>query len=137
MNRLRLIPLVSLLVFSGCAALLPFVEPDQQGPGFSTDERRFSMQSAPRKLPTRQNVRRPDRLTTLIHNLKHGNDVTRTHAAYWLGELGAQATPAIPTLNGALLNDDSRWVRRASAKALGKIRSSIDRRVDLGVERSR
>lgn len=44
----------------------------------------------------------------------------RAHSAFWLGQMGQNARPAVPELIGRL-KDSNPWVRRASAKALGKI----------------
>ncbi|MGH6916637.1 MAG: HEAT repeat domain-containing protein [Geminicoccaceae bacterium] len=52
--------------------------------------------------------------------LTAGDAADRRRAAAALGSLGAAASPAVPTLAGALADEDA-TLRRAAADALGKI----------------
>ncbi|MCC6954691.1 MAG: HEAT repeat domain-containing protein [Deltaproteobacteria bacterium] len=129
-NNLRNSILVALLCsLNGCAAIVPYVTPDAQGRGQAPVDRPVRAMSSgvvetaviavPKK---KDKVTR--RLEKLTKNLDYKDPVVRTHAAFWLGEMREAARPAIPALTSTLLKDDSRWVRRASAKALGKIGTS-------------
>jgi HEAT repeat protein len=60
---------------------------------------------------------------SLISRLKHPEEIERASAAFLLGRLSSDATPAIPALI-PMLGDSSEVVRRASAEALGMIQPS-------------
>jgi len=75
-----------------------------------------------KKLSPRQ--RKAQRLQILVSQLRDQSDVVRTHAASDLGLLGPYAAPAVQQLAYALVNDSSKWVRRAAARSLGKIGES-------------
>ena len=57
----------------------------------------------------------------LVKQLQAETDVARTHAASDLGTLGLTARKAVVPLAYVLRHDESKWVRRAAAKSLGKI----------------
>lgn len=57
----------------------------------------------------------------LVQRLDHPSSVIRTHAATDLGLIGPRARAAVATLQRRMLTDENKWVRRASAKALGRI----------------
>jgi HEAT repeat protein len=61
-----------------------------------------------------------DRVATLIAQLKDADGELRTTAAEELGELGAEASAAVPAL-GEALRDVHPGVRQAAARALGNI----------------
>jgi hypothetical protein len=71
--------------------------------------------TAKRKLPAWER-----RKAILVRDLTTGESVNRAHAAFWLGELGPHASDAVPALVDGLRHENI-WVRRASARALGKI----------------
>lgn len=111
-----LIVLSFLCSFSGCVALVPLVNPDPQAQGISScSSCRASMRYREAKFAVKES-----RYEKLLKQLQSPSDVDRAHAAFWLGELGADGIRATPKLVVAL-SDTSNWVRRAAAKALGKI----------------
>ncbi len=64
----------------------------------------------------------------LVKKMSHSSDVVRTNAATEIGNLGAenlgdQASISISKLENLAESDTSKWVRRASIKALAKIGS--------------
>ncbi len=67
--------------------------------------------------------KRKVKLSKLIRQLKADTAVARTHAASDIGFMGPYAVHAVGPLAFALRHDDSKWVRRAAAKSLGKIGS--------------
>ncbi len=62
-----------------------------------------------------------DKLALLRQTAKKGLPAQRENAIKTLGELGANAAPAVPDLMGYLREDKNEMVRAASAEALGKI----------------
>ena len=105
-----------LSALSGCVAVVPFVQPDSQAQGIqSCSSCRASLRYREAKFAVKES-----RYEKLLKQLKSPSDVNRAHAAYWLGELRGDALRATPHLVTAL-SDKSNWVRRAAAKALGKI----------------
>jgi HEAT repeat protein len=66
-------------------------------------------------------VSKKARVDSLISQLKHEDDVVRTHAATDLGMMGSKAQRAVKPLYSVLERDESKWVRRAAVKALAKI----------------
>jgi len=112
------IPLTIILVLTlnSCVAVVPFVEPDQQAEGkLVCNACRASLRYREAKFAVKE-----DRYEKLLRQLQSPSDVNRAHAAYWLGEMRSGAIRAAPQLVAAL-SDRSNWVRRAAAKALGKI----------------
>jgi hypothetical protein len=79
--------------------------------------------AAHRTAPTRTVSTQQSKLNKLVAQLGADTDVARTHAASDLGSMGPAAKSAVPKLAYALANDESKWVRRAAAKSLGKIGS--------------
>ncbi|HMO17354.1 MAG TPA: HEAT repeat domain-containing protein [Oligoflexia bacterium] len=61
------------------------------------------------------------KVTNLRNQLKSGSDAERTRAASTLGDLGSASIPAVKELEYHCISDKSKWVRRASVKALAKI----------------
>jgi len=122
---LKLIPL--LISLSGCAVFVPFVEPDEEvkkpSPVREVNCHHNSAHKSKfiRQVPQNKFVKRPSRLEQLKQKLNSADSTTRAHAAFWIGEMKNNAHPAIPLLISRLQDDDNAWVRRASAKALGKI----------------
>lgn len=106
-------------ILSGCFVLIPFVEPDEQ----ATCQRcRIATATGPAVRTSRQQSSKPDKFSRLLAQLNSSRDVDRAHAAFWLGE---ELNPAaVEALVYRLQNDTSKWVRRASAKALAKIGDS-------------
>ena len=105
-----------LLGLSSCVAVVPFVEPDQQATGkLECNSCRASLRYREAKFAVKES-----RYERLLKQLQAPSDVNRAHAAYWLGEMRGNAVRASPQLVFAL-SDQSIWVRRAAAKALGKI----------------
>lgn len=64
-------------------------------------------------------------IETLTQALTHKNEEVRAHAAFTLGDMGAQAESAISAL-AQTLNDTSPWVRHHAVEALGTIASNPD-----------
>jgi len=58
----------------------------------------------------------------LIAQLQRGSAAERTCAATDLGSLRSNKNELLSYLAFALRNDESKWVRRAAAKSLGKLR---------------
>jgi len=111
-----LLQIIFLSSLSGCVAVVPFVEPDAQAQGAKPcNSCRASLRYREAKGAVKE-----DRYEKLLKQLKGSSEVNRAHAAYWLGEMRANALKASPHLVTAL-SDRSNWVRRAAAKALGKI----------------
>ena len=114
---------------SGCFVFLPLIEQDKQAEAAPALRMHYFVDAhstpAPQKLAvaTKPPVTE-DRLTLLINQLKTGTTVSRTHAATDIGYLQVDKTPAVEPLAFALKHDDCKWVRRAAAKALGKIGTS-------------
>jgi HEAT repeat protein len=107
------------LTLSGCF-IIPLVEPDSQARlngECQVCEARASLRHNSQVSAAKQ---KSSKLDKLIRQLNSDKPVDRAHAAYWLGEMSQGAVPAVPTLITAL-QDSNNWVRRASAKALGKI----------------
>ena len=135
LQRLHWLLSLSLPFLFGCAAAVPWITPDAQGRGerpvgrsaFAVDHPVFTVDSgtiAGRVTPvSKKKTKLERRLEKLTKNLKYKDDVVRTHAAFWLGEMRGDGVAAVPDLVDSMLHDESRWVRRASAKALGKIGS--------------
>lgn len=59
----------------------------------------------------------------LLTQLRNGTPAERTWAATDLGRLRRPHTELIPPLARALRSDDSKWVRRAAARSLGRLGS--------------
>lgn len=119
-KRLKTICLSALLlsVCSGCVAFVPLIEPDK-----SHDQTVVYHGRIPAERH-QGNVRKSREATRLEHFVKRLDDpkaVVRTHAVFWLGEMGPTAAAAAPRIAALLVSDESPWVRRASAKALPKI----------------
>jgi hypothetical protein len=72
--------------------------------------------------PSRREKSTEQRRAELQATLGRGAPVERAHAAFWLGEMGPGAESAVPALIQNLRHENV-WVRRAAAKALGKIGS--------------
>lgn len=115
---------------NGCFVLVPFVHPDYKTRGApvarAADADIPAAAVCPFTGPSRGAMKRPvpaNRGEKLVKELSHPEAVVRTHAAFWLGEMGTEAHSAVPNLINCL-SDESNWVRRACAKALGKIGSS-------------
>ncbi|MFN8390029.1 MAG: HEAT repeat domain-containing protein [Bdellovibrionota bacterium] len=131
---------------TGCAVLIPFVEPKSQVPAVETDElfdpeiplQAFINVPSPvaqavgtRELPPLANnlAITPARAKSdvlyrqLIEQLKSPDAAKRTCAATELASLNRKRSDLIPHLVRALRYDQSKWVRRAAAKSLGKIGS--------------
>ncbi len=105
------------ITLSGCFVVVPLIEPDEQAKLSGT----YVFQNRPIPFSkTKQRKTTGARLDDLIARLSHREAVVRTHAAFWIGELGPEASRAVPMLISRL-HDESNWVRRACAKALGKI----------------
>lgn len=68
--------------------------------------------------------RSDDLYVRLINQLKSGNAAERTCAATDLAQMRGRRDESIRHLSYALRNDQSKWVRRAAAKSLGKIGTS-------------
>ncbi len=116
------------LFLSGCFVLVPLAEPDAQalaGGKCLSCRRQAAEQDARSYYPrtNRLGAPREGRVAKLLRQLESPRAVNRAHAAYWLGELGTDATAAVPGLI-THLSDNDKWVRRAAAKALGKIGDS-------------
>ena len=116
---LRVALFISLCSLTGCF-LVPLVEPDAQARGEKTCSicRGALRYSASQRVGSTSGV--ASKVSRLTNQLQSAEAVNRAHAAYWLGELGANSQTAVPQLIVALADGD-KWVRRASAKALGKI----------------
>ena len=113
--------------------LVPFVEAQQQDAdkqaayysmsgtitGIPVAVNSFPMEPKRASVRTRKPVASGN-VARLIKQLRSPETIDRIYAAFDLGELGSSAAPAVPSLVAGL-NDDSKWMRRASAKALGKI----------------
>ena len=113
--------LLGALLGSTSCLLVPFIESDYVPPddnGIGTGGR--GGYSGPHYV-RRKSSSAQGRLRRLIADLKNSDDVVRTHAATDLGMMGGNATEAVDPLVFALERDESKWVRRAAAKALGKI----------------
>lgn len=136
---------------SGCVALVPFIEPDAQARGeierlekascpvemakhpqilFFAPEptarrvprgSRITLTTGATRAVPRPNVSGAAKLKLLVEQLHSGDPVVRTHAATDLGMMGRSATSAIDDLARAVRHDQSKWVRRAAVKSLGKI----------------
>jgi hypothetical protein len=101
---------------SGCVAVVPFVQPDSQAQGISSCiSCRASLRYREAKFAVKES-----RYEKLLNQLQTSSDVNKVHAAYWLGEMRGDAVRATPHLVKAL-SENNNWVRRAAAKALGKI----------------
>ena len=124
----RIIVLLSLpILLNGCIVLLPLLEQEPKKP---TSLAEVQVQEAKSKVhkaaPLKRKikdlvVKKPSKVVLLMRELKEGNEVVRTHAATDLGYMAPRSRVAIPALSTALLYDPSKWVRRAAAKALGRI----------------
>lgn len=108
---------------SGCFLYVPFLENDRDAAGTAAEK------GEPAAIPTVSAAQpqavsrmRQSPIDRLVANLSHPRAAVRVNAATDLGALGSKARPAIPALVSTL-KDQSYWVRRASAKALGKIGS--------------
>lgn len=114
--------IVSVVGLSGCVAFVPFIEPDEQAlsNGACLSCRDVARREAERNYTPKPPRKKVDRFTKLLNQLDSDAPVNRAHAAFWLGEMHQSAKPAVPALI-ARLSDENKWVRRASAKALGKI----------------
>lgn len=76
-------------------------------------------------LYTRESVMSKDsRAEELLGKLRHRDPATRTTAATDLGVLGYRHQKVGLALMQAVQHDQSKWVRRAAVKALGKLRFS-------------
>ena len=116
-----------LLAFSaqitGCIVLVPFVEADPQSQEVARAASPSSYQSrrGVYKSPKYGIAGTPDqKVQRLIRQMKSPEVIDRIYAAYDLGELGPKAAPAVPVLVDGL-QDSTKYVRRASVKALAKI----------------
>ncbi len=58
----------------------------------------------------------------LLEQLHEGSAATRTNAVTDLGVLGAHTPEILRAITVALTRDESKWVRRAAARALGRLR---------------
>jgi hypothetical protein len=113
--------LVVLLSLPSCFVMVPFIESDYVEPA----GRQYSAGGQyKRPVRTKSSARAQmsgDRVTQLVQQLHHSSVLVRAYAAFDLGELGPRASSAVPALVTALEKDEAKHVRRASAKALGKI----------------
>lgn len=119
--------LISLPLFSsGCFLLLPFVEPYEEPPpqGYATGGY-YQTGGQPKKAYPKVSKY----VSRYTKQMSDKDERKRTEAASYLGMLGPDAAPAIPTLI-ASSSDQSKRVRRASVKALGKIGVKSDDVID-------
>ncbi|MCC6220554.1 MAG: HEAT repeat domain-containing protein [Deltaproteobacteria bacterium] len=116
-----------LLMFasSSCVLILPFMELEN---GSASSEEACLVDAEPEilriaKPKLNKAINRDAVLIAKYMKELHDKDAAvRTRAASSLGSLGAKAKKAVPLLI-ASLDDESKHVRRASAKSLGKIHS--------------
>ena len=130
-----LVLLVALVGFlNGCILLLPLIPDESSESEMAPQIERISYQPSDEMIvrpsfkpaalkvsPSREELRQR-RMLSLIEDLRTGEPVVRVHAAFWLGEMGHRARKAVPVLVENLRHNHH-WVRRASAKSLGKIRA--------------
>jgi HEAT repeat protein len=148
---IRLLGSACLLSSSACVVLVPFIESDMPegaageyssyaykegcstakdpivhffGPqpvgALSEVKRELVSPGKPQRSYPRVN-KRESLINRLIKQLGNGEEVVRTHAASDLGMMGSAARRAVPELSMTLQHDSSKWVRRAAARALGRI----------------
>jgi HEAT repeat protein len=120
---LKMFPLM--LALSSCVAFVPLIEPDEQALAAGRSTVSYGSGSSTRSYGTpgaKRRDRKQAKLGRYIRIMQSGEAVERAHAAFWLGEMGQPAEEAVPILV-ANLRHENHWVRRASAKALGKIGS--------------
>lgn len=118
---LILILLASLLT-SGCVVLVPLFEEDPFA--VRMDEPPAPVINAVAQRRQAVSVLRapkPSKSTLLIRSLKNGDPAARTNAATSLGYLAPPSNAAVQALIAAL-SDESKNVRRAAVKALGRLR---------------
>jgi hypothetical protein len=131
---------------SGCAVLIPFVESKSQVPAVDSDDlfddqlplQAFISVPPPsartasvQELPPLENhfaitgarAKSDVLYRQLVLQLKNPDAAKRTCAATELASLNRNKGDLIPHLVHALRYDQSKWVRRAAAKSLGKIGS--------------
>jgi HEAT repeat protein len=125
-----------LLLLNSCALLL-ITEPDKESFHKADASRcidcRSSAKSSRSRLAASQdpnqnpNQNLSNKLSLYRKQLLSSSDAVRTNAATQIGMMGKVAYPAVHDLERAVLQDNSKWVRRASVKALYKIgsRSSL------------
>ena len=108
---------------TGCIVLVPFVEADPQSQAVARAANPSSYQTrrGVYKSPKYALAATPDqKVQRLMRQMKSPEVIDRIYAAYDLGELGPKAAPAVPVLVDGL-QDSTKYVRRASVKALAKI----------------
>ncbi len=127
----------SALCVSGCVMLVPLTRSD--GGGGTPSQRGESMapvdmSSSPSFQPgaggyhnnrtmTRAEIRSERTYRKLITQLQNGTAAERTCAATDLGRLQRPHSDLIPPLARALRTDDNKWVRRAAARSLGRLKN--------------
>lgn len=141
MRHIHALCLVMVLpCYSGCVAFLPWIDTTTEAEKSAKSGYRTSVEceTCPARGSYSQTALTPsagtpargsatgqpkDRLVRkYVAQLNHNKDTVRTGAATSLGVLGRRAHEAVPALVKAL-RDPSKNVRRAAARALGKIRS--------------
>jgi len=113
---------------TGCVVLVPLVkyEPSKEHRADALLVQRYRPDKLHSFAPSIGEVKSMQlrrKITRLIKQLRNKDDVARTHAATDLGNMRAKARIAISALATVIKEDNSKWVRRAAARALGKIGS--------------
>ncbi len=129
--RLVVFAAVCCSVLCSCVALLPFVQPDDTAiknnnicqPGHKDDSLACAVADSSVRASVPSVTKKKQRIEQLKKQLSDPDAARRTNAATSLGEFGPAARMAIPALIYAVKYDSSKWVRRASVKALPKISS--------------
>lgn len=108
---------VVLIVSQGCFVLIPFIENQPKHDSNCCSKNKVYTDS----INTRQTKRSSSKIALLLKDINSPDCAKRTRAATELGMLKSHARTAIEPLSQAIRQDECKWMRRASVKALAKI----------------
>lgn len=120
---------VFLLLLTGCGVTVPSTDvPDAFPPGLRAAKPRSLRVERAAFRPEAPRTERVDRqrakLLTLLAALSSADAATRTCAVTDLGFLPHFRHEIVPPVSHAVVNDESKWVRRAAVKTLAKVASA-------------
>jgi hypothetical protein len=121
---------VTSLMINSCALLL-ITEPDEQALRY---QKKSGCSDCERKKSQKKTIYKPthpaiSKIDIYKNQLSSSSDAVRSSAATQIGLMGPDGASAVAQLEHAVLYDPSKWVRRASVKALYKIGSRSSLRV--------